>query len=130
MKTLVFVKQGSYRRNPTIIDFDKHTVDALETFRSGIDDIYVAPEDLEVRFKKDGKDTIIKANKGDVIITFYQQDWIKNPVIVVKNSDWKENIIEHSKQIEADKAKNLIQATFSKCEDCYPKCEDCCCPGC
>lgn len=118
MKTLVFVTQSKYRRNPTIIDFDKHTVDALETFRSGIDNIYVAPEDLEVRFKKDGKDTIIKANKGDVIITFYPEDWVKNPVIVVKNYDWKENIIEHSKQIEADKAKNLIQATFSKCEDC------------
>ena len=120
MKTLVFVTHGRYRKNPTIIDFDKHTVNALETLRSGIDDIYIAPEDLEVRFKKDGKDTIIKANKGDVIITFYPEDWVKNPVIVVKNSDWKENIIEHSKQIEADKAKDLIQATFSKCEDCCP----------
>lgn len=122
MKTLVFVAHGRYRKNPTIIDFDKHTVDALETCRSGIDDIYVAPEDLEVRFKKDGKDTIIKANKGDVIITFYQQDWIKNPVIVVKNSDWKENIIEYAKQIEADKAKNLIQSTFSNCDSCCPDC--------
>lgn len=130
MKTLVFVTYSRYHKNPTIIDFDKHTVDALEACRSGIDDIYIAPEDLEVRFKKDGKDTIIKANKGDVIITFYPEDWVKNPVIVVKNSDWKENIIEHFKKIEADKAKNLIQATFSKCEDCYPKCKDCCCPGC
>ena len=120
MKTLVFVTHGRYHKNPTIIDFDKHTVNALETLRSGIDDIYIAPEDLEVRFKKDGKDTIIKANKGDVIITFYPEDWIKNPVIVVKNSDWKENIIEHSKQIEADKAKNLIQATFSDCKCCCP----------
>ena len=123
MKTLVFVTHGRYRRNPAIIDFDKHTVDALETYRSRIDDIYVAPEDLEVRFKKDGKDTIIKANKGDVIITFYSEDWIKNPVIVVKNSDWKENIIEHSKQIEADKAKSLVQAAFNKCEDCCSSCE-------
>ena len=122
MKTLVFVTNGRYRRNPAVIDFDKHTADALETYRSGIDDIYVAPEDLEVRFKKDGKDTIIKANKGDVIITFYPQDWIKNPVIVVKNSDWKENIIEYAKQIEANKAKNLIQATFDKCEDCGTPC--------
>lgn len=120
MKTLVFVTQGRYYRNPTIIDFDKHTVNALETFRSGIDNIYIAPEDLEVRFKKNGKDTVIKANKGDVIITFYPEDWVKNTVIVVKNSDWKENIIEHYKQIEADKAKDLIQATFSKCEDCCP----------
>ena len=122
MKTLVFVTHGRYRKNPTIIDFDKHTVNALETLRSGIDDIYIAPEDLEVRFKKDGKDTIIKANKGDVIITFYPEDWVKNPVIVVKNSDWKENIIEHATQIEADKAKNLIQATFSDCGDCCPSC--------
>lgn len=122
MKTLVFVTYGRYHKNPTIIDFDKHTVDALEACRSGIDDIYIAPEDLEIRFKKDGKDTIIKANKGDVIITFYPEDWVKNPVIVVKNSDWKENIIEHFKQIEADKAKNLIQATFSKCDSCCPGC--------
>lgn len=122
MKTLVFVTHGRYRKNPTIIDFDKHTVNALETCRSGIDDIYIAPEDLEVRFKKDGKDTIIKANKGDVIITFYHEDWVKNPVIVVKNSDWKENIIEHAKQMEADKAKSLIQATFSDCGDCCPSC--------
>ena len=120
MKTLVFVTHGRYHKNPTIIDFDKHTVNALETLRSGIDDIYIAPEDLEVRFKKDGKDIIIKANKGDVIITFYPEDWVKNPVIVVKNSDWKENIIEHAKQMEADKAKDLIQSTFSDCDNCRP----------
>lgn len=122
MKTLVFVTHGRYRKNPTIIDFDKHTVDALDTCRTGIDDIYVAPEDLEVRFKKNGKDTIIKANKGDVIITFYPEDWIKNPVVVVKNSDWKENIIEGLKKKEAEKAKDLIQASFTSCGDC----ESCC----
>ena len=122
MKTLVFVTHGRYHKNPTIIDFDKHTVNALETLRSGIDDIYIAPEDLEVRFKKDGKDTIIKANKGDVIITFYPEDWVKNPVIVVKNYDWNENISEHAKQMEANKAKDLIQSTFSDCDNCCPGC--------
>ena len=126
MKTLVFVTHGRYHKNPTIIDFDKHAVNALETLRSGIDDIYIAPEDLEVRFKKDGKDTIIKANKGDIIITFYPEDWVKNPVIVVKNYDWKENIIEHAKQMEANKAKDLVQSTFSDCNSC---CTDCC-PSC
>ena len=122
MKTLIFVTHGRYHKNPTVIDFDKHTANALETCRSGIDDIYIAPEDLEIRFKKDKKDTIIKANKGDVIITFYPEDWIKNPVIVVKNSDWKENIIEHAKQMEANKVKDLIQSTFSDCEACCPSC--------
>lgn len=122
MKTLVFVTQGRYRKNPTLIDFDKHTVDALDTCRTGIDDIYVAPEDLEVRFKKNGKDTIIKANKGDIIITFYSEDWVKNPVIVVKNSDWKENVIEVLKKKEAEKAKELIQASFTSCN----RCESCC----
>lgn len=122
MKTLMFVTQGMYHKNPTIIDFDKHTVDALDACRTGIDDIYIAPEDLEVRFKKDGKDTIIKANKGDVIITFYPDNWIKNPIIVVKNSDWKENIVESLKKKEAEKAKSLIQARFTKCDDSCPCC--------
>ena len=52
MKTLNFVGTGIYNRKPVLIDFEKHTVDSLDALRAAIDDIYIAPEDIEIRYKK------------------------------------------------------------------------------
>lgn len=127
MKTLTFVSTGRYHRNPTIIDFDKHIVEPLDRLRIGIDDIYVAPEPLEVRYKKDGRDIVLKADKGDIIIVFYTEEWVVNPIVVVKNKDWKTNIVEYIKKQEADKAKELVNASYCSCDGCDCKC---CCESC
>ena len=124
MKTLSFIETGRYNNRPVLIDFNKQTVDTIDSIRCGISDCYIVPEDLEVRYKKDGKYIVTKASKGDVIVTFYREEWVINPVVVVKNKEWKENILAYIKREEARKNDAVIDATYSICRkscDC-----DCC----
>ena len=124
MKTLSFIETGRYNNRPVLIDFNKQTVDMIDSIRCGISDCYIVPEDLEVRYKKDGKYIVTKASKGDVIVTFYREEWVINPVVVVKNNEWKENILAYIKREEARKNDAVIDATYSICRkscDC-----DCC----
>ena len=119
MKTLNFVGTGIYNRKPVLIDFEKHTVDSLDALRAAIDDIYIAPEDIEIRYKKNGRDVVIKAEKGDIIVTFYREDSIAYPVVVVKNKDWKTNILNYIKKNEAKKSNDFVDAKYSdQCETC------------
>ena len=118
MKTLNFVSTGTYSKKPVLIDFEKHTVDSIDTCRTSIDEVYVAPEDIEIRYKKGGRDVVIKAEKGDIIITFYREDWITYPVVVVKNKDWKTNILNWIKKNEARKSNDFVDAKYAECESC------------
>lgn len=126
MKTLSFIETGRYNNRPVLIDFNKQTVDMIDSIRCGISDCYIVPEDLEVRYKKDGKYIVTKASKGDVIVTFYREEWVINPVVVVKNKEWKENILAYIKREEARKNDAVIDATYSICKE---PCECCKCCG-
>lgn len=123
MKTLVFLGTGRYAKTPVLVDYANNTIESYERTRSAIDDIYVAKEDILVGYKKNGKDVTVKANKGDIIVTFYNEDFIEYPVVVVKNADWKANMLSYFKKQEAEKAKNLVQAEYTDCEKC---CDSCC----
>lgn len=118
MKTLVFLGTGRYTKTPVLVDYDKNTIESYERIRSAIDEIYIAKEDMLVGYKKNGKDITVKANKGDIIIAFYDEDFIEYPVVVVKNADWKANMVSYLKKLEAEKSKNLVQAQYSDCEPC------------
>lgn len=125
MKTLVFLGTGRYAKTPVLVDYANNTIESYERTRSAIDDIYVAKEDMLVGYKKNGKDVTVKANKGDIIVTFYNEDFIEYPVVVVKNADWKANMLSYFKKQEAEKAKNLIQAEYTDCEKCCDSCRGC-----
>lgn len=125
MKTLVFLGTGRYAKTPVLVDYANNTIESYERTRSAIDDIYVAKEDILVGYKKNGKDVTVKANKGDIIVTFYNEDFIEYPVVVVKNADWKANMISYFKKQEAEKAKNLVQAEYTDCEKCCDSCRGC-----
>ena len=118
MKTLVFLGTGRYAKTPVLVDYDKNTIESYERICSAIDEIYIAKEDMLVGYKKNGKDITVKANKGDIIIAFYDEDFIEYPVVVVKNADWKANMVSYLKKLEAEKSKNLVQAQYSDCEPC------------
>lgn len=125
MKTLVFLGTGRYAKTPVLVDYANNTIESYERTRSAIDDIYVAKEDILVGYKKNGKDVTVKANKGDIIVTFYNEDFIEYPVVVVKNADWKANMLSYFKKQEAEKAKNLVQAEYTDCEKCCDSCRGC-----
>lgn len=123
MKTLSFIGTGRYAKRPVFVDFNKQTIDTITPFRCGIDECYIAPEDLEIRYRKNGKDIVLKADKGDIIMTFYDEDWITYPVVVIKNRDWKENVLNYIKKQEAKKSADLVEASYSPI--CKESCDTC-----
>lgn len=124
MKTLNFIynQYGSFGK-PVIIDFNKNDVTLLDNIPLNIDYLFVAPEDIEVRYKVGTKTHVLNANKGDIIVSFYKNDCIKNPVIVVKNKEWKVNIVSMLAEEAADQAKNEKIANMC-CGD-YPCAKNC-----
>ena len=122
MKTLSFIGTGRYHKTPVLVDFNKNTVEEFTRMRSAIDEVYIAPEDIEIRYRKGNKTVVLKAEKGDIIVTFYDEEWVKNPIVVVKNKDWKANVVEQIKIDESNKAKEMAEASY-----CNEDCECVCC---
>lgn len=125
MKTLTFLVTGRYSKTPVLVDYAKNTIEPYERIRSAIDEIYIAKEDMLVSYKKNGKNVTVKADKGDIIISFYNEDHIEYPVVVVKNADWKANMVSYLKKQESEKSKDLVQAQYSDCEKCCDSCRGC-----
>lgn len=118
MKTLNFMpNQYKSFGKPVIVDFNKNDVTLLENTPSNIDYMFVAPEDIEVRYKVGTKTHVLNANKGDIIIAFYKCDYIKNQIIVVKNKEWKANIASMLAEEAANRVKNEKMANVC-CDDC------------
>ena len=114
-------------RDAVIVDHSTNTVKGLKPIRSDIDRIYSAPEDMQICYTNNNNERVtLEAKKGDIIVTFYDYDYIVNKVIVVKNTKWKENLI--SKQCDEENQQNkLVKMSFLRnrrdiCEDC-DKCE-------
>ena len=137
MKTFIISnnKKGYRSSTATIVDFEKHEVASAVDIRinAGINDIYVADAPMEVRYQIDGNTIVKKADKGDIIITFYKDFEMMAktkstpgflPVVVVKNADWKKNIAVLNAEREADQAKKESLSEF--CNTCCDSCTPCC----
>lgn len=65
----------------------------------------------------------MKANKGDIIFVFYDYDYVKNRVVVVKNTAIKENVASYFAMMAAKQAK---EESYAKtCNDPYCDCCKC-----
>lgn len=119
MKALIIPKPGSdYYNNAVIIDYKTCDVTFAKKEPSDIFRMYIADEDMEVRYTNSkNKQVVLKANKGDIIIVFYRE--VKNEVIIVKNKEWKDNIIYK----RAEKAKD--QTDKEAWAECNKDCGDC-----
>ena len=129
MKTFVISnnKKGYRSNTATIVDFEKHEVASAVDIRinAGINDVYVADAPMEVRYQIDGNTIVKKADKGDIIITFYKESTPGFlPVVVVKNADWKKNIAVLNAEREAGQAKKESLSEF--CNTCCDSCTPCC----
>lgn len=110
-------------RDAVIVDHSTNTVKGLKPIYSDIDRIYSAPEDMQICYTNNNNERVtLEAKKGDIIVTFYDYDYIVNKVVVVKNTKWKENLI--SKQCDEENKQNkLVKMSFLRsrrdiCEDC------------
>lgn len=120
MKSIHIVKDV---RDAVIVDHSTNTVKGLKPVRCDIDRVYSAPEDMQICYTNNNNERVtLEAKKGDIIVTFYDYDYIVNKVVVVKNTKWKENLI--SKQCDEENQQNkLIKMSFLRsrrdiCEDC------------
>lgn len=118
-------------RDAVIVDHSTNTVKGLKPVRCDIDRVYSAPEDMQICYTNNNNERVtLEAKKGDIIVTFYDYDYIVNKVVVVKNTKWKENLI--SKQCDEENQQNkLVKMSFLRsrrdiCEDC----DECNIPGC
>ena len=92
------------------------------TDRQGIDYVLMVDEDCTVKCG----DVTKEAEAGDIVVKFYE-DQYPNKFIVVKNEDWKQNILayrEYDQKIkERWAAKNLNNAIEPEV------CGETCCPA-
>ena len=90
------------RGNNICIDIENNTVDKLPTSRQAIDYVYSVKEPMHViygcgEYKKEAD-----AEPGDIIVTFYDRVF-KNQMIIVKNNEWFENVVEYEKKEQEEK---------------------------
>lgn len=128
MKSIHIVKDV---RDAVIVDHSTNTVKGLKSIRSDIDRIYSAPEDMQICYTNNNNERVtLEAKKGDIIVTFYDYDYIVNKVVVVKNTKWKENLI--SKQCDEENQQNkLVKMSFLRNRrDICENCDECETPDC
>lgn len=116
MKALIIPNSGgSYYNNAVIIDYKTCNVEFAEKCDTNIFRMYVADEDMEVRYTdRKNNQQILKANKGDIILLFFKD--AKNEIAIVKNKEWKDNVI----YARAERAKKQIdKEAWAECnKDC------------
>lgn len=122
MKTIIFPNNGNDRwmSSPIIMDLGTLEVKDLTSSRAGIDRMFIAPEDCEIRYYKNNKPILLKANKGDLIISFVKNECYKYYVVVVKNKEFKENIEGYELERAVDQLKK--ESSCPKCCDCECSC--------
>ena len=118
-------------RDAVIVDHSTNTVKGLNPIRCDIDRVYSAPEDMQICYTNNNNERVtLEAKKGDIIVTFYDYDYIVNRVVVVKNTKWKENLI--SKQCDEENKQNKLvkmRCVISR-SDIYKNGENCGCSDC
>lgn len=104
--------------------------------RTSIDDVVLIEEDTHIIYQRGEKYFEGDAKAGDLVITFYTDDF-PNRLIVVNSDSWKENILAARAEEQRRKEE---WAAAKKCNDCKtatepneeaaPCCGDACeCPA-
>lgn len=127
MKTLYFTQEGNQAYcNKVLVDFSNNKVTSypIDEERWNIKSCFATDEDVEIRYDYKGKTSVKKAQKGDIIVIFDDYN-ILDPIIVIKNTEWKNNIVNKKAIREADRAKDTVNAEYGHCEN-----TTACCNGC
>lgn len=108
MKTL-YVTQGSN----ILINPDDNTADKIESSPVSIDRVYLIEEPTHIVYGYGETHIEADADKGDLVVVFYNREF-DNRMIVVKNEQWTENIVEFYRKEQEEKERWAA----SKCECC------------
>lgn len=97
-------------------------VKPFNSSREGISNIFRLKEDTKIIYERGETSTTLDAKAGDIVVLFYEKKF-PNPIIVVENKEWSDNIIAYE-----DFEQKQKEEWAKKCEEC-DQCESCC-PGC
>lgn len=107
------------------VDKENGDIDIVDYLGTDIDWMYRVPEDGTLNVQLYNKETRAKETRtyevkeGNVVVLFYLEEYTKNPVVIVDNKEWSENI-------EAKKAwqeQRELRQTNSDAPCCNCKCE-------
>lgn len=121
MKKFFITSQGSIG-----INTETEEVFTLDTQREGIRSIYLAEEPMTVIAKKGDVEQEFTVKKDDIIVVFYDSDFV-NKVAIVKSKDWVKNLKEYNKMMQKAKeewAKKNSANNLGECNVCE-NCESC-----
>lgn len=107
MNTLYITETGRVK-----ID-ENGNVNSCDTSREGISYIVRLTEDTKIVYDRNDKKTIIEGKAGDLVITFYEQEF-PNQAIIVNSKEWNENLDAY----EAWQQKQKEAWAAKKCEGC------------
>lgn len=86
-----------------------------------IRNISMLAEDTKVVYKYGEIDETIDAKAGDIVITFYRDEF-PHPVIVVKSDTWRENLEDYRAKEQKRKEEWAAKQAESPCCDGCAKC--------
>ena len=118
MKTLYIDNtSGRYSGCSAYIVDAQNNIKRYDDFSSNIKRMFVADDDMEIRtIPTKRNQTVFKASKGDIILTFYNQD--SDKIAIVKNKEWKDMIADELAERAEKQARLETKAKYSDCEDC------------
>ena len=111
MKTLYITNNSNI-----LIDTENNSCNTLRCDRGGVNDVFLVDEPMHIVYGYGEHHRELDAEAGDIIITFYS-DFI-NKLIIVKNEDWKNNLIDYRKQEEEEKLRWAAQKNCEACDQC------------
>lgn len=111
-----------------IVDNEHNEAKDPKMVYPNIRNMYVAEEPLEIRsMTQNGKQIVTKADKGDIILTFYDHSGDDfNTPIVIKNAEWKKRVHAEIAREAAEKEEYRVKANLSEDCGCCPACNGCC----
>lgn len=123
MKTLYIDNtSGRYSSCSAYIVDAQNNIKKYDDFSSNIKRMFIADDDMEIRtIPTKRNQTVFKASKGDIILTFYNQD--SDKIAIVKNKEWKDMIADELANQAEKQARLETKAKYSDCGDCN-KCEN------
>lgn len=103
------------------VDKENGDVDIVDYLGTDIDWVYRVPEDgtLKIQLRNNEINTY-DVKEGDIVILFYLEEYTKNPIVIITNKEWRENI--EAKEAYRKEQELKRANTDAPCCNCECKC--------
>lgn len=121
MKKFIVNEQGN-----VLFDTETQEISSIDSAREAISRIWVVEEPMTVVCQTKKAKYELNAKKGDIIIKFYDSDFLF-PVVIAKSKDWVKNINTYNEKMRkameerfAKKEADLSDPVSCECDECCP----------